>query len=93
MLQITVYSLFSALAVAAPVADEDEASVDRVWDKESEEVNVDARIIGGKRSKRNMFPYSVSLKGYNPNGGSVYCGGVLVSQNFIMTAASCFNNE
>ncbi|XP_072314391.1 transmembrane protease serine 13a [Eucyclogobius newberryi] len=45
-----------------------------------------SRIIGGQVSKLGEWPWQVTLH----FKGSHVCGGVLISQNFVLTAAHCF---
>lgn len=56
-----------------------------------EEYNVSSRIpdvgiIGGKIATPGMFPYIVSLV---TKQGFHYCGGSLISERFVLTAAHC----
>lgn len=45
-----------------------------------------SRIIGGKVSKSGEWPWQMTLH----FKGSHVCGGVLISNNFVLTAAHCF---
>lgn len=45
------------------------------------------RIIGGKRVSPNEIPYLVSIQ----SGGSHICGGSILNENFVITAAQCVN--
>ncbi|XP_022904433.2 trypsin delta-like [Onthophagus taurus] len=46
---------------------------------------LDGRIVGGRDAYIEEFPYQVSLLWF----GSHICGGSLISQNFVVTAAHC----
>uniref|UniRef100_A0A3B5MAW8 Peptidase S1 domain-containing protein n=1 Tax=Xiphophorus couchianus TaxID=32473 RepID=A0A3B5MAW8_9TELE len=48
-----------------------------------------SRIIGGTVSKSGQWPWQVSLQ----FKGSHVCGGVLISPDFVLTAAHCFPNS
>lgn len=43
------------------------------------------RIVGGSQAATGQFPYQVSVR----VGGKHSCGGALISQSFIVTAAHC----
>ncbi|XP_066503518.1 mast cell protease 4-like isoform X1 [Hoplias malabaricus] len=55
----------------------------------SHSAGVDVGIINGTEAKPHSRPYMVSLQ---VNGGHL-CGGFLVSQRFVMTAAHCYNRN
>lgn len=46
------------------------------------------RIIGGQEAEPHSIPYQVLLEVYSADGGW-YCGGSLISENYILTAAHC----
>lgn len=47
------------------------------------------RIINGQHAKTGQFPYQVGVY-YRRDGGSLYfCGGTLVSAQYVLTAATC----
>ena len=45
-------------------------------------------IIGGHEVRPHSRPYMVLLEKHTENGTS-YCGGFLLSEDFVMTAAHC----
>ncbi|XP_044763642.1 brachyurin-like [Coccinella septempunctata] len=47
---------------------------------------VGGRIIGGDEAAPHAYPYQVGL---SINGGMSFCGGSLVSRNYVLTAAHC----
>ncbi|CAH2091643.1 unnamed protein product [Euphydryas editha] len=51
----------------------------------NDEVQVDSRIIGGEETEILEHPYQVSFIVNN----SYFCGGFIVSENYILTAAHC----
>ncbi|XP_069089233.1 chymotrypsin-like elastase family member 1 [Pleurodeles waltl] len=57
------------------------------------EDNVTVRVVGGTEAKKNSWPTQISLQ-YN-SGGSWYhtCGGTLIRNNWVMTAAHCVDRN
>ncbi|XP_065225506.1 trypsin-1-like isoform X2 [Planococcus citri] len=47
--------------------------------------NEDTRIVGGKPSEPNEFPWMVRLSYFN----RFYCGGTLINDRYVLTAAHC----
>lgn len=47
------------------------------------------RIIGGTEAARHQFPYQVGIIVHLISGINGWCGGSLVSANFVLTAAHC----
>lgn len=47
------------------------------------------QIIGGNNAPDGLYPYQVSLR--NSKNNMHFCGGAIISKNFIITAAHCLN--
>ena len=47
----------------------------------------DARIIGGENAKQGSYPWQVNLEILHKGEGSSLCGGSILSENWIVTAA------
>lgn len=48
------------------------------------------RIVGGSETARHQFPYQAGLL-LHLEAGNGWCGGSLVSENYVMTAAHCID--
>ena len=51
--------------------------------------NFQTRIVGGKVSKKNAWPWLAALLRPSTTGSGQYCGATLVSDTHILTAAHC----
>lgn len=49
------------------------------------------RIVGGKNATKNQFPYQVRLEWSYPGepDGVLFCGGAIVSPQYVVTAGQC----
>lgn len=53
-----------------------------------------SRIFGGYEAKPGQFPYQVSLRFYRePEGFGHFCGGSILTERFVLTAAHCVVND
>lgn len=46
-------------------------------------------IVGGKDAEAGEFPFMAALGWEESSGYEYYCGGTLISENFVLTAAHC----
>ena len=52
------------------------------------------RIVGGKNAKPGDWPWQVNFDyKYNTGNPGHYCGGILITQEWIISAAHCFFND
>ena len=53
------------------------------------------RIIGGRPAKQGEFPWQVSIGRISVATGEIthFCGGTILSNNTILTAAHCLDDE
>lgn len=49
-----------------------------------------SQIIGGNNAPDGLYPYQVSLR--NSKNNLHFCGGAIISKNYIITAAHCFSH-
>ncbi|XP_004391195.1 cathepsin G-like [Trichechus manatus latirostris] len=50
-------------------------------------------IIGGREARPHSHPYMAYLQIWTPNGGMGACGGFLVREDFVLTAAHCLGSQ
>jgi secreted trypsin-like serine protease len=48
-----------------------------------------SRIVGGEETAPNEFPWQALIKVEMTNGENVLCGGSLIADQWILTAAHC----
>ncbi|KAH8365924.1 hypothetical protein KR093_007399, partial [Drosophila rubida] len=76
---LVTIALVIASASASPLDD-------LKWD------NPDTGIFRGHDAKSGQFPFQVRLYIFKNNGGTYLCGGTLISNSWVLTAAHCFGN-
>ncbi|KAF2895319.1 hypothetical protein ILUMI_10857 [Ignelater luminosus] len=51
------------------------------------------RIVGGKEADLDEFPWMALVEYQKTNGRGFYCGGVLISKRYVLTAAHCVKGK
>jgi len=54
---------------------------------------VDSRIVGGEDADAHEFPWQVAVYYKKNGGGTSFCGGSIVSKNYVITAAHCVGSN
>lgn len=52
-------------------------------------IKYDKRIVNGNTARNDQFPWHVSIIGSFSTGSSLLCGGSLISDEWVLTAAHC----
>ncbi|XP_058457024.1 brachyurin-like [Malaya genurostris] len=97
----TVVLLIGALALASASVDLSKVKrieeLDEFWEQLDPSLQKlrgtnaapDSRVVNGKEAKPGQFPYQALVVTFFENGSGGLCGGSLLTQNFVMTAAHC----
>ncbi|XP_059484817.1 brachyurin-like [Neocloeon triangulifer] len=66
------------------------ASVLLFWAQLAQSVSIGSRVVGGQEATPGAYPWQIYAEGF-ANGQVVYgCGGTLISDRHVLTAAQCF---
>ena len=60
-------------------------------DGDGPQMNLHRRIVGGRVARRNEYPYQVAIR-YRGEA-LAFCGGTIIDNNWVLTAAHCFCDE
>uniref|UniRef100_A0A6A7G5B2 Trypsin-1-like n=1 Tax=Hirondellea gigas TaxID=1518452 RepID=A0A6A7G5B2_9CRUS len=72
---------------------EEDTSENDVSDEDRKDRPEIPKIIGGEPVADGEFPYQVSIQAIDMFGHSHFCGGVIMSQTSIVTAAQCVQSQ
>ncbi|KAF7283571.1 hypothetical protein GWI33_023416 [Rhynchophorus ferrugineus] len=81
----------SVLVNSLPVEDWSDLDYPNIYVEPQGDAPSESRIIGGSEATPNSHPYQVALFIQFPQGRS-FCGGSIISENYILTAAHCMDN-
>ncbi|XP_054157406.1 trypsin alpha-3-like, partial [Oppia nitens] len=56
-------------------------------------IEIKPKIIGGNPADISQFPYQVLIEIYINNNKYFYCGGSIISPDWILTASNCFDKK
>ncbi|KAF7274910.1 hypothetical protein GWI33_012427 [Rhynchophorus ferrugineus] len=80
----------SVLVNSLPVEDWSDLDYPNIYVEPQGDAPSESRIIGGSEATPNSHPYQVALFIQFPQGRS-FCGGSIISENYILTAAHCMD--
>ncbi|XP_040069888.1 enteropeptidase-like [Ixodes scapularis] len=86
---VFVYTV-ALLYESASLAREDEKDTQYECGKRQKSEHISARIINGTEAPPHHWPWMVAI--YNSND-TLLCGGVLIAEEYVVTAAHCFRNQ
>lgn len=77
----TMFSVLLVCSVLVVVAQSAALSGDNL--------DIDSRVINGQLAQPNQLPWHAIVEGTQLNGNRTLCGGALISNTFVLTAAHC----
>ena len=84
-MSITLYNLREAQKLRAQIAHHQPSKYDLMAECGVEGPPAEDKIVGGEEATPNQFPWIVALFVDN----AWFCGGALISENWVLTAAHC----